>query len=108
VRVAQPLQRSRESFLYLLQVEAVVLLDIVMIVVVGLIVGLIARLIMPGTQAMGWIATTLLGIGGALVGGLGGQALGLYEAGAPVGWIGAVVGALILLFGYKLIRRAAA
>jgi uncharacterized membrane protein YeaQ/YmgE (transglycosylase-associated protein family) len=74
-------------------------------IVVGLIVGAIARFIMPGEQPMGWIATTLLGIAGAFVGGLGGQALGLYRVGEPVGWIGAVVGAVLLLLIYRMVKR---
>jgi uncharacterized membrane protein YeaQ/YmgE (transglycosylase-associated protein family) len=49
----------------------------------------------------------VLGIAGAFVGGLGGQALGLYQVGEPVGWIGAVVGAVILLVIYRIIKRAA-
>ena len=83
------------------------LIGILMMLVVGLVVGAIARFVMPGAQPMGWIATTLLGIGGAFVGGLGGQALGLYQVGEPVGWIGAVVGALILLVIYRLVTRKA-
>jgi uncharacterized membrane protein YeaQ/YmgE (transglycosylase-associated protein family) len=82
-----------------------VLLNILLIVVVGLVVGAIARFVMPGAQPMGWIATAALGIAGAFVGGLGGQALGLYQVGQPVGWIGAVVGALILLVIFRLIKR---
>jgi uncharacterized membrane protein YeaQ/YmgE (transglycosylase-associated protein family) len=66
--------------------------------VVGLIVGAIARFIMPGEQKMGWIMTILLGVGGSFVAGFLGQALGLYRVGQPAGWIGSVVGALILLF----------
>ena len=84
------------------------LMEILLTLVVGLVVGAIARFAMPGAQPMGWIATTLLGIAGAFVGGLGGQALGLYKIGDPVGWVGAVVGALILLVIYRLIRHAAA
>jgi uncharacterized membrane protein YeaQ/YmgE (transglycosylase-associated protein family) len=83
------------------------LMEILLTLVVGLVVGVIARFVMPGDQPMGWIATTLLGIGGAFLGGLGGQALGLYKIGEPVGWIGAVIGAVILLVIYRLIRRAA-
>jgi len=83
------------------------LMEILVTLLVGLVVGAIARFIMPGAQPMGWIATILLGIGGAFVGGLGGQALGLYKVGEPVGWIGAIVGALILLVIYRLIKRAA-
>jgi uncharacterized membrane protein YeaQ/YmgE (transglycosylase-associated protein family) len=83
------------------------LMGILSTLVVGLIVGAIARFVMPGDQPMGWIATILLGIAGAFVGGLGGQALGLYQVGEPVGWIGAVVGAVILLLIYRMIKRAA-
>jgi uncharacterized membrane protein YeaQ/YmgE (transglycosylase-associated protein family) len=83
------------------------LVQILLTLVVGFVVGVIARFVMPGAQPMGWIATTLLGIGGAFVGGLGGQAIGLYKVGEAGGWIGAVVGALILLVIYRLIKRAA-
>jgi uncharacterized membrane protein YeaQ/YmgE (transglycosylase-associated protein family) len=81
------------------------LMEILMILVVGLVVGVIARFVMPGAQPMGWIATTALGIGGAFLAGLGGQALGLYKIGEAGGWIGAVIGALILLVIYRLIKR---
>jgi uncharacterized membrane protein YeaQ/YmgE (transglycosylase-associated protein family) len=81
------------------------LMGILSTIVVGLIVGAVARFIMPGEQHMGWIATTLLGIAGAFVGGLGGQALGLYRVGEPVGWIGAVVGAVLLLLIYRMVKR---
>src|SRR5215510_15432765 len=87
--------------------EVVMLMEILLTLVVGLIVGAIARFVMPGAQPMGWIATILLGIGGAFVGGLGGQALGLYKVGDPAGWIGAIVGAVILLLIYRMIKRAA-
>jgi uncharacterized membrane protein YeaQ/YmgE (transglycosylase-associated protein family) len=83
------------------------LVEILMMLVVGFVVGVIARFVMPGAQSMGWIATTLLGIAGAFVGGLGGQALGLYRVGEPVGWIGAVIGALILLVIYRMMKRPA-
>ena len=83
------------------------LIEILLTLVVGLIVGAIARFVMPGAQPMGWLATILLGIGGAFVGGLGGQALGMYKVGEPVGWIGAIVGAVILLLLYRMIKRAA-
>ena len=66
--------------------------------IVGLVVGAIARFIMPGEQKMGWILTCLLGVGGSLLAGYVGQALGLYAVGQPAGWIASVVGALVLLF----------
>ncbi len=73
---------------------------------VGLIVGAIARLLMPGEQRMGWILTCLLGVGGAVVAGFLGQALGWYRAGQGAGWIASVVGALILLFVVQKLRGA--
>ncbi|MGI4837084.1 MAG: GlsB/YeaQ/YmgE family stress response membrane protein [Janthinobacterium lividum] len=72
---------------------------------IGLIVGLIARFLKPGDDSMGWILTILLGIGGSLVATYGGQALGIYRAGEGAGFIGAVVGAIILLVVVGLIRR---
>ncbi len=80
-------------------------MSIIVMIIVGFIVGLIARAIMPGTQRMGFILTTLLGIAGAVVAGFLGQALGLYAAGQPVGWIASVIGAMIVLFVYGLVAR---
>jgi uncharacterized membrane protein YeaQ/YmgE (transglycosylase-associated protein family) len=68
---------------------------------IGFIVGVIARFIYPGSQPMSWIWTILLGVGGAIVAGWGGQALGLYQPGQPASFISSVIGALILLFIYN-------
>jgi uncharacterized membrane protein YeaQ/YmgE (transglycosylase-associated protein family) len=65
---------------------------------VGFIVGLLARAILPGTQSLGLILTTVLGIAGSYLAGFIGQALGWYEAGQGAGFIGSVVGAILLLF----------
>jgi uncharacterized membrane protein YeaQ/YmgE (transglycosylase-associated protein family) len=67
-------------------------------IIVGLIVGALARFVMPGDQKLGWILTCLLGIGGSVVAGFVGQALGWYQAGEGAGWIGSVLGAVLLLF----------
>ena len=72
-------------------------MGIVSTLVIGFLVGLVARFIKPGDDAMGWIKTILFGIGGSLVTTYGGQALGLYQAGQGAGFIGSVVGAVILL-----------
>ena len=72
---------------------------------IGLIVGLVARFLKPGNDSMGWIMTILLGIGGSLAATYGGQALGIYEAGEAAGFIGAVVGAIILLVIYAMVRK---
>jgi uncharacterized membrane protein YeaQ/YmgE (transglycosylase-associated protein family) len=66
--------------------------------VVGLVVGLLARAIMPGTQSMGLIYTALLGIAGSFVAGFLGQMVGFYAAGQGAGFIGSLIGALLVLF----------
>lgn len=74
-------------------------------IIIGLIVGLIARFLKPGNDSMGWIMTILLGIGGSLLATYGGQALGFYEAGQGAGFIGAVIGAIVLLVIYGMVTR---
>jgi uncharacterized membrane protein YeaQ/YmgE (transglycosylase-associated protein family) len=69
----------------------------------GLIVGIVAKLIMPGPDPGGMIVTILLGIVGALIGGFIGRMLGWYGEGDPVGFIMAVIGAIVVLFGYRKI-----
>ncbi len=66
--------------------------------VVGLVVGLMARAILPGTQSLGIVMTAALGIAGSFVAGFAGQALGFYQAGQNAGFIGSIVGAVLLLF----------
>ena len=74
-------------------------------IIVGLIVGLVARFLKPGDDSMGWIMTILLGIAGSLAATYGGQAIGFYQAGQAAGFIGAVVGAVVLLVIYGLIKK---
>ena len=76
-------------------------------IIFGLIVGVIARFLMPGTQSMGLVLTTLLGVAGAFVGGYVGSLVsgGGLSMAAPSGWIGAVLGALLLLFLYGLLAK---
>ena len=73
-------------------------------IVVGFIVGLLARAIKPGNDRMGLIMTTLLGIAGAFLARYAGMAMGWYGEGEPAGWIASVVGAIILLVIYGLVR----
>jgi len=79
---------------------------ILIMIILGLIIGAVAKLIMPGNDPGGIIVTILLGIAGALVGGFLGRAMGFYQEGQPAGFIMSVVGALILLGGYRMLRRA--
>jgi uncharacterized membrane protein YeaQ/YmgE (transglycosylase-associated protein family) len=74
-------------------------------VFVGLIVGLIARAIKPGDDKMGWIMTIILGILGSIVAGYVGRAAGWYQPGQPAGWIASVIGAIVLLVIYGMVRR---
>lgn len=74
-------------------------------IIVGLVAGALGKLIMPGKDPGGIVVTILLGIGGALLAGFLGQALGLYRAGEAAGWIAATIGAIILLFIYRLVMR---
>jgi len=80
-------------------------MGIISTVIVGFVVGLIARALLPGKQAIGFILTTILGIVGAVLAGYIGQALGWYTAGEGVGFIGSVVGAIIVLLIYGMIAR---
>jgi uncharacterized membrane protein YeaQ/YmgE (transglycosylase-associated protein family) len=73
-------------------------------IVVGLIVGALARFVLPGEQKMGWILTCLLGIGGSLIAGYVGQAMGWYAVGQAAGWIASVVGAVVLLVVVQMVR----
>jgi uncharacterized membrane protein YeaQ/YmgE (transglycosylase-associated protein family) len=80
------------------------MLSIIGTIVVGFIVGLIARAIKPGDDKLGLIMTTLLGIAGAFVARYVGSALGWYRPEEPAGWIASVIGAVILLFIYALVK----
>ena len=66
-------------------------------IIIGFIVGLVARFVKPGDDKSGLIMTTVLGILGAMVGSFLGQAFGIYGPNERAGFIGAVVGAIIVL-----------
>lgn len=77
-------------------------MGVIVTIIIGFIVGLAARFLKPGDDSMGFIMTTLVGIGGAFLGSYLGQSFGIYQVGEPVGFIGAVVGAILLLMILKL------
>ena len=72
---------------------------------IGLVVGALAKLVMPGSDPGGIFVTILLGIAGSLVATFLGRMLGLYAAGTPAGIIMSVLGAVLLLVVYRMIRR---
>lgn len=84
-------------------------MSIVWIVLIGFVAGIIARLLAPGpNNPTGFILTALLGIAGAFVATWLGQAIGWYRPGQSAGFLGAVVGALIVLFvWHRLVVRGA-
>lgn len=73
-------------------------------IIIGFIVGVVAKLVHPGKENMGLIVTTLLGIAGSLIATYGGQAVGLYQPGQGAGFLGALIGAVVLLFLYGLVK----
>ena len=74
----------------------------------GLVVGVVAKLLMPGRDPGGFVVTILIGIAGALLGGFLGRLLGLYGADDPVGFVMALIGAIVLLWIYRRTRPATA
>jgi len=74
----------------------------------GLIVGVVGKLVMPGKDPGGFIATVAIGIVGALIGGFLGRLFGMYGENDPVGFVMAVVGAIVFLWLYRVIARRTA
>jgi uncharacterized membrane protein YeaQ/YmgE (transglycosylase-associated protein family) len=74
-------------------------------IIIGLLAGIVAKLLMPGKDPGGFIITILLGIAGAFVATYLGEAVGWYRAGEQAGFLGAVVGAILLLVVYRVARR---
>ena len=77
-------------------------------ILIGLVVGALAKLIMPGKDPGGIIVTILIGIAGSFIGTWIGRAVGHYQEGQSAGFLMSLVGALILLGIYHLIRRQTA
>jgi uncharacterized membrane protein YeaQ/YmgE (transglycosylase-associated protein family) len=76
--------------------------------IIGLIVGAVAKLLMPGKDPGGIWITMALGIAGSIIATWLGQAIGWYRAGQSAGFIMSVVGAVLLLFVYRLVRSKVA
>lgn len=76
---------------------------------IGLIVGAVAKFFMPGKDPGGFIVTMLLGLAGSFIAGYLGRFLGWYQEGQAAGFILSVLGAILLLFLYRLFasKRAA-
>ncbi len=80
-------------------------MGIIWTILIGFVAGVVAKFLHPGKEDLGIIMTALLGIAGSMIATFGGQALGLYRAGQGAGFIGAVVGAVVILFIYMRMKR---
>jgi uncharacterized membrane protein YeaQ/YmgE (transglycosylase-associated protein family) len=78
-------------------------MDLIVTLVVGLIVGIIAKFLMPGRDPGGLIVTSLLGIAGSFVGNFAARGLGMT---GTVGWIGSIIGAMLILFVFRLLKKS--
>ena len=74
-------------------------------ILIGLVAGALAKWIMPGRDPGGCLVTILLGIGGALLAGFIGNAVGWYSRGQAGGYIAATLGAIVILWIYRLLMR---
>jgi len=80
-------------------------MNILWFIIVGLVVGALAKLIMPGRDGGNILTTILLGIGGALLAGFLGRSMGMYGEGEGAGIIASLIGAILLLAIYRMVRR---
>ncbi len=80
-------------------------MSIIWTIIIGLIAGALAKLIMPGKDPGGIIITILIGIAGSFLFTYLGKFIGIYQEGEAAGFIGATIGAIILLALYRLIKK---
>lgn len=78
---------------------------IIMTFLIGLVVGIVAKFLTPGRDPGGFIVTAIIGIVGSFVATWLGQTIGWYQAGQTAGFIGSVIGAIILLVIYGFVKR---
>jgi uncharacterized membrane protein YeaQ/YmgE (transglycosylase-associated protein family) len=78
-------------------------MHILWMLIIGLVVGALAKLVMPGKDPGGVIITMVIGVAGAFIAGFLGRSLGWYNEGEGAGFIASILGAVILLAGYRLI-----
>lgn len=78
-------------------------MHIIWMLIIGLVVGAIAKAVMPGKDPGGILITMVIGVVGALIAGFLGRSLGWYHDGEAAGFIASILGAVILLAGYRMI-----
>lgn len=80
-------------------------MEIIWTIILGLIVGAVAKLLMPGRDPGGWLITLALGLIGSFLGTFLGRAVGWYKEGQSAGFIASVLGAMLLLFIYRVVKK---
>jgi uncharacterized membrane protein YeaQ/YmgE (transglycosylase-associated protein family) len=79
------------------------ILNLIGTLIIGLLVGLVAKFLMPGKDPKGFFITMAIGVAGAFLATLLGQQLGIYQGEEAAGFIGAVIGAILLLIVYRVV-----
>ena len=83
------------------------MLSILWTILIGFVIGVIAKFLHPGKENMGIVLTTVLGVAGSLIATFLGRLVGFYKEGEAAGFLMAVVGAIVLLVVYNLVRGRA-
>lgn len=78
---------------------------IIWTILIGFVVGVLAKFITPGRDPGGFFITAIIGIAGSLIATFLGRSLGWYGAGQSAGFLAALVGAVILLLAYRMVKR---
>jgi uncharacterized membrane protein YeaQ/YmgE (transglycosylase-associated protein family) len=80
-------------------------MHVIWTIIIGLLAGTVAKFITPGKDPGGLFMTTGIGVAGALIATYAGQAIGWYQAGQSAGFIGAVLGSIVLLLIYRVFKK---
>ena len=79
-------------------------MNLVWELLIGLVIGAVAKFIMPGKDPGGIIVTSLIGVAGSLIATFAGRFMGWYQEGQKAGFIMSVIGAIVLLGVYHLVK----
>lgn len=80
-------------------------MSIIWAILIGFVVGIIAKILTPGRDPSGFFITAAIGIAGSLAATFLGRALGWYATGETAGFLGALIGAIVLLLAYRMVKR---
>lgn len=83
-------------------------MGIIWTILIGFVVGLLAKMLTPGRDPAGFFITAAIGVAGSLLASFGGRALGISAPGEPAGFVASLLGAIVLLVIYRLLRRNSA